>query len=313
MPILTACTHWLRERKSQPRTAPLNAAPPARRRWRRGRRSACSAAPISAPAAGSRQFHPRARGAATGASSAVALPWGAKRRPTEQTGPRGFTTDNLVYEGSKFRSLYLPLLLIVVGLIFYIGQLAMAGAEDKLAAGAWVGFIAINFFADAILIFIALIIAVKFLDMGFGALGPAVLKIFAIAIGPGALGEIAYTALDGPMGELGAVITGGVIAIVLYYTLIKVLFQLDLAETIRLTGLIYFLRRWVKFFLLMGLAAAFMGSAASMDEDGTFIGTDDEISDVDADEEEESEMDGETGQDEGGAAPKPASEDSSGL
>jgi hypothetical protein len=254
-----------------------------------------------------------ATGSAPGGGSAVAaapaggFSWGMKAR-APSTSPRGFTSDNIIYEGSKFRSLYLPILLIVVGLIFYFGQLAMAEADEQLTRNMWVAFVAINFAADAVLIFIALIVAVKFLDMGFGALGPAVLKIFAIAIGPGAMGEIAYTALEKPMGELGAIITGGVIAIMLYYTLIKVLFQLDLAETIRLTGLIYFLRRWVKFFLLMGLFAAFMGGSLSMDEDGPILddGGASEVSGTEDEDESEMDEDEDVEVDEEAETPAPA-------
>ena len=131
---------------------------------------------------------------------------------------------------------------IVSGVLFVVTVIFVAGFF-----AVW---IFANAFLDAVLIFTALIVCVKFLDMGFGALGPALLKIFAIAIGPTALGHILAEMLDEPLGTMGAIIAASCVAIVLYYTLIKVFFDLDLGETLLLTGIIYMVQRWVKMFLL---------------------------------------------------------------
>jgi len=71
--------------------------------------------------------------------------------------------------------------------------------------------------------------------------------------------------------RIGAILIGGVVTIVLYYTLIKVLFNLDLGETFLLVFLIYGVRRVLGTFLfvaLIGLAS----SGALSTEGATAIG-----------------------------------------
>ena len=81
-----------------------------------------------------------------------------------------------------------------------------------------VGLVAARVVLDSILIFIAMLIAVRGFDMGFGAFGPAVLKILAIALGPGALGQMVEAMLG---GEVMAIMAGVLVAMVLYFTLIN--------------------------------------------------------------------------------------------
>ena len=168
--------------------------------------------------------------------------------------PGSRADEDILYEGGKARSLYLPLGLIVLGVLFYFGQLAFS--NDRLSAGIMILLVGARIIMDSVLIFISMLIAVRGFDMGFGAFGPGVLKILAIAMGPGALGQLATQWMG---GGAGGWMVGGFITIVLYYTLIKVLFNLDLGETFLLVFLIYGVQQVLGTFLLVAL----MGMASS--------------------------------------------------
>ena len=167
---------------------------------------------------------------------------------------------DIAFEGGKVRSLYLPIGLIVLGILFYFGQVAFA--NNKLAAGVMVLLVFGRVILDSVLIFIAMLIAVKGFDMGFGAFGPGMLKILAIALGPGALGEMVEKMVG---GGIGGILVGAFVTIVLYFTLIKVLFNLDLGETFLLVFLIYGVRRVLGTFLIVAITG--MASSGMIEED----------------------------------------------
>jgi len=56
-------------------------------------------------------------------------------------------------------------------------------------------------------------------------------------------------------------IAGGVLTIVLYFTLIKVLFTLDLGETLVLVGIIYAVKRWLGTLLVLAIIGLIMAGA----------------------------------------------------
>lgn len=173
---------------------------------------------------------------------------------------------DVAFEGGKFRSLYLPIGLIVLGVLFYFGQVAFS--NNRLAAGVMIGMVFGRVVMDSVLIFVAMMIAVKGFDMGFGAFGPAVLKILAVAMGPGALGEMIEKMVG---GGIGGILIGAFVTIVLYWTLIKVLFNLDLGETFLFIFLIYGVRRVLGTFLFVALIG--MASSGMIeDEDAGAVG-----------------------------------------
>ena len=203
---------------------------------------------IMAAARGYASATPTARGAT--------LPYAAGGRSAA-----GKVDEDVLYEGGKFRSLYLPLGLIVLGILFYFGQVAFA--NDKLSAGVMVLLVGGRILLDSTLIFLSMLIAVRGFDMGFGAFGPGILKIMAVAMAPGALGQMVEDMMG---GELGAMMVGGLLTIVLYFTLIKVLFDLDLGETFLLVFLIYGVRRVLGTFLFVAITG--MLSSGALSEDG---------------------------------------------
>lgn len=219
-----------------------------------------SAAPVLSAAS------PVAALAAGGSSEA--LPWGVRRRAPQDVGAkRGFSTENVYFEGGKFRALYLPLILIFVGLglsMLSATLLAKQAGEGPVTASVvlmiTIGMIVI----DAVLLFIALMLAVRLFDMGFGAVGPALLKIVAIAMGPGAVGAIAGHFAGGNMNGF---FVSAAVSMVLYYALISVLFDLDLGEVITLVTLIYLIENLAKPFILIALFMSATGGVPGVSKD----------------------------------------------
>src|SRR3954471_20954528 len=71
----------------------------------------------------------------SGRGGAGALPYGGGGRGAASAGAG--SDKDVMWEGGKARSLYLPIGLIVLGLLFYFGQVAFA--NNKLTAGVMVG------------------------------------------------------------------------------------------------------------------------------------------------------------------------------
>jgi hypothetical protein len=214
---------------------------------------------------------------AAGAPSSDPLPWGVRRRAPQDVGAnRGFSTENVYFEGGRFRSLYLPLILIAVGLglsMLNATLLAKQAGGGPVTASVvlvlTIGMIAI----DGVLLFIALMLAVRLFDMGFGAVGPAMLKIVAIAMGPGAVGGIAAYFAGGGMNGF---FVASIVSMILYYVLISVLFELDLGEVISLVTLIYLIENLAKPFILFALFMSAAGGVPGVSDEpgeGSGIGT----------------------------------------
>ena len=173
---------------------------------------------------------------------------------------RSRSDQDMIYEGGKAISLYLPLGLIVLGVLFYIGQVAFS--SNRVTTAMLVMLVGMRIVMDSLLILTSLLIAVRGFDMGFGALGPGLLKILAIAMAPGALGQMVGGWVGGGFGGL---FVGGLLTIILYYTLIKVLFNLDLGETFLLVFLIYGVQNVLGAFLIVTLTG--LVSSGALDSD----------------------------------------------
>jgi len=172
------------------------------------------------------------------------------------------------FEGGKVRSLYAPIGLIALGLALYFAQFALAG--HKVSAALMIGYVFGRVVLDSSLILVAMLIAVKGFDMGFGAFGPGMLKILAVAMAPGALGDIVENMVgSSPFARWTA---GAAVTLILTAVLIKVLFDLDLGETLLLTCLIYAIRRILATFLFVAIFGMANSNAIS-DETAGAVGS----------------------------------------
>jgi hypothetical protein len=175
----------------------------------------------------------------TTASGAPVVPYRGSTRRDEE--------ESEIERKSQFIDLWLPISLIVIGVMFHFAQ-EMYFSDDPIEGMTQaVSKVGILLVGKMILIALGCLIAIKILDIAFGSPGPAVLKLAAIALAPGALGGILTYVMG---GGFVAVIAGAVLSIIIYWALFKVLFDLDFGEIMALVTIIWLINQWVLFFVL---------------------------------------------------------------
>lgn len=142
-------------------------------------------------------------------------------------------------ESAMLHDVYIPLGLLVVGVLarYYDGY--VRGLRNPAVDTV---FVAITCTIDLVLIFAALLIAVKLLNLGLGNLGPALLKIAAVALLPAAIGDMiryyTFAFVAWPMTFL------------MYYALLYYLFEMDGGEMRIVVAIIWLIQTWVGFLIL---------------------------------------------------------------
>jgi hypothetical protein len=147
---------------------------------------------------------------------------------------------------------YAPLILIVLGLAAYVFDAMLMRFHNPVMAGA---FVVLNCLVNLILIFIALLIGVKVIDLGLGPIGTALLKITAVAVLPAALGDIILYYTQVGLASWGA-------TLLMYYGLLYYLFELDGAEIYIVTSILWLVRMAMAL-LLIGLVVSLLGGGST--------------------------------------------------
>src|SRR5205807_1947255 len=104
---------------------------------------------------------------------------------------------------------------------------------------------------NVFLVFAALMVGVKLIGLGLGPIGPALIKIAAVAVLPGALGDLIHYYTN--VGLLASGMT-----LVMYYGLLHWLFDLDGSEIYIVAGIMWFIRFLLSMFIL-GMIVSGMG------------------------------------------------------
>lgn len=145
-------------------------------------------------------------------------------------------------ESAMLHDVYIPLGLLVAGVLarYYDGY--VRGLHNPAVNTV---FVAITCTIDLVLIFAALLFAVKLLNLGLGNLGPALLKIAAVALLPAAIGDLihyyTFAFVAWPM------------TLLMYYALLYYLFQMDGGEMRIVVAIIWLIQTWVGFLILAAL------------------------------------------------------------
>jgi DNA-directed RNA polymerase subunit RPC12/RpoP len=146
----------------------------------------------------------------------------------------------------RFVNLWLPLILIVLGIgVRLIEQLYFTGNATAgfVAAATYIG---VDLVLTIPLLLMAMILAVKILDVAFGPLGQALFKMVAVVLGPAGIGAIITYLIGGLMGEFA----GGIVSFCAYWALLSVLFDLEGLEALYLIIIISVLQYVVALFLI---------------------------------------------------------------
>ena len=176
----------------------------------------------------------------------------------------GASDDEMLDEpaASPVKNLYVPLAVLAVGialdvaLVFIASNGAGEGATPRPTVepsmAAQIGDVAVHLAFGVILMFPAGIYCFKLFEIPLGAMGPALLKLAAVYVGPGALGAVvvAVSTLE-PVGWL--------IAIAGSLGLAAWLFGLNVFDSIVLSLVTWLLRWWLVVLLASRVAESLTG------------------------------------------------------
>jgi hypothetical protein len=201
---------------------------------------------------------------------AVAPPVLAYSRPAPKRAGQAARFDpSDPFEGNKVKNLYLPLGLIAGTALFNFLTEGLSSHNATVGMVAASVQMVIKLVVEIPVMLIACLLAVKFLDAAFGPLGPAIIKLSAIALVPDAAQDLiilaAYVighASGNPRGipvdtMLGAII-GWVLSLIVYFRLFMYFFDLELGEAYRLIIFVWFVRLFLGWLLIMVVLSYFM-------------------------------------------------------
>jgi len=155
-------------------------------------------------------------------------------------------------DSSRFIDLWLPLILIVVGLAGEIVSQLFLYPDTTSSIGHVLIAVGIELVIRVPLLLFAMVVAVKLLDVAFGPLGQALLKLCAVVLGPSAI--VAGIALLFGGGLMG-LLFGLILAVFFYWILIHILFDLDATETIMFIVIIAIINRAAEFAIIAVIGA----------------------------------------------------------
>jgi hypothetical protein len=172
------------------------------------------------------------------------------------------------FEGNKFKNLYFPLALIASTALFNFFS------DSVLTHNSTIGMVAasvkmvIKLAVEIPVMLIACLLAVKLLDAAFGPLGPAIIKLSAIALAPDAvqdmivlvaylLGHASRNPRDIPVDTAIGAIIGWLISLIVYFKLFMYFFDLELGEAYRLIIFVWFVRLVLVWLVMMAVASYF--------------------------------------------------------
>jgi hypothetical protein len=154
----------------------------------------------------------------------------------------------------KWKDIYLPAALIVlgVGMAFVQAMYFSNDATQGLTSAAMM--VGLNLAFSVPALFIAMLLAVKILDVAFGPLGMALFKLVAIALGPDAIGGIINVAVGG--GIVGW-FAGFMVSLIAFWVLLTVLLDLEAIEALYMMGLIWIVQYITGFLVLVMIGSLF--------------------------------------------------------
>jgi hypothetical protein len=159
--------------------------------------------------------------------------------------------------GEPFKDLYLPIILFLGGVV--LTYLEAHFALRIRSTGFAVGYTAVVTIIDLVLVFAGIMFATKLLDLGLGPIGPAILKIAAIAVLPGAVAHLISYSI-----AIGGDYIGWFVSLVLICSMFMGLLQLDFHETMICSTIIWLVRTWVGYAIAMAILSGFGLSIAAM-------------------------------------------------
>lgn len=181
--------------------------------------------------------------APAGAALVAAVPGGVKRSGPPQLGYASKGQYNKAAADAKqaaIHEIYIPVGLILAAIIVYYLNAYLLGLNPLVG----LAYILVSAGVRLVLVFLGLMIGVQMIDLGLGAAGPAMLKIAAVALLPGALSDL--------MSIYTYWVLPWVLSIGMYVGLLYYLFDMDGQEIGIVTGIISVIGR-VAFYIVIAV------------------------------------------------------------
>jgi len=154
----------------------------------------------------------------------------------ERPSPEGRVQVYDAFEGDKSKNLYVPLAMILGALpVLYVEIRLFALLSGSPGHGYFFMIIAFRVCVSTPAFLLACVIATKIADVYFGPIGPAMLKICAIAL---------VTMVFLPLLDFGPPL-GWAISLFLYCRLFQYFFDFEFGEALRVTIIVWFINYWV--------------------------------------------------------------------
>lgn len=159
------------------------------------------------------------------AQIAAAEPPAAKVLSYQRPNTANVQVAQTVIEGTPIKDFWLPIGLIAFGTIgVFIHAFDLAPEADTFYVA--VRSLGLDLTWNVVLMLIGIVIAAKMLDIGFGRVEQALLKLAAAALGPAGLAGIIAAITGGVSGE----VVGFFVSVPLYWWLFSYLFDLDFPD-----------------------------------------------------------------------------------
>ncbi len=135
------------------------------------------------------------------------------------------------------KHVWLPIGMIAFGTVVTYLWLVLGGADLSWNAALW--HLSAHVALNSVYMLLALFVASRLIDNGFGLASQAVLKVGALAVGPlGLMAVVSWVLGDGD----GAVLLGIVLSLVVYWWLFGWFFELDFREAFITLMLVFMIR-----------------------------------------------------------------------
>ncbi len=205
---------------------------------------------------------PTAASGAIGASAAVAVP--AAAIPSAMAGyaatvRRHGGADNEV-EPPAWKELLVPSILVAIGVALQVFN-ATYGSDGFISLGLALPFLGLKLVINLLFAFAGVAIIVKYMEVALGSVGPAIIKLVAVALVPEGVATLVGTFVGSDSAWVRMMVSS-MLFMPIGWFLFAWLFDLDFLEALYFEVIVWLLQQWVGIFILHAIFSGGMGAGS---------------------------------------------------